>query len=63
MANQTTERERVRGYLLSQGERYDYFEIWSPSTWQKQMKRLREAQDNAEYFSELDLFTDESDAE
>ncbi len=29
MANQTTERERVRGYLLSQGERYGYFEIWS----------------------------------
>ena len=29
MANQTTERERVRGYLLSQGKRYDYFEIWS----------------------------------
>jgi len=41
----------------------NYFEIWSPSTWQKQMKRLREAQDNAEYFAELDLFTDESDAE
>lgn len=29
MANQTTERERIRGYLLSQGERYGYFEIWS----------------------------------
>ena len=29
MASQTTERERVRGYLLSQGKRYDYFEIWS----------------------------------
>jgi len=41
----------------------NYFEIWSPSTWQNQMTRLREAQDNAEYFAELDLFTDESDAE
>jgi len=37
-----------------------YFEIWSPSTWQRQMKQLQEAQENAEYFAELDLFTDES---
>ena len=29
MAEQTNERGRVRGYLLSQGERYGYFEIWS----------------------------------
>ncbi|MCH8109771.1 MAG: DinB family protein [Chloroflexi bacterium] len=28
MAEQTPENDRVRGYLMSQGERYDYFEIW-----------------------------------
>lgn len=38
----------------------NYFEIWSPATWQTQMKHLREAQNNAEYFAELDLFADES---
>lgn len=37
-----------------------YFEIWSPSHWGKQIKHLRAAQDNAGYFSELELFADEN---
>lgn len=38
----------------------NYFEIWSSASWQTQMKQLREAQNNAEYFAELELFADES---
>jgi MraZ protein len=37
-----------------------YFEIWSPATWQRQMKHLRDTQNNAGYFAELDLFAEES---
>ena len=28
MSNQSAESERIHGYLISQGERYDYFELW-----------------------------------
>jgi MraZ protein len=37
-----------------------YFEIWTQDAWQKQIAKLREAQDNASYFAELDLFADEA---
>lgn len=37
-----------------------YFEIWSAANWEKQKRHLAQAQDNAAYFSELDLFADES---
>jgi len=36
-----------------------YFEIWTPDAWQTQMTQLHEAQDNASYFAELELFADE----
>ena len=35
----------------------DYFEIWSPDRWEAQMGHLREAQGNARYFEDLDVFT------
>jgi len=38
----------------------DYFEIWQPQQWSKQMANLDKAQDNAQYFAKLNLFTNKS---
>ncbi|MDA1329973.1 MAG: division/cell wall cluster transcriptional repressor MraZ [Chloroflexi bacterium] len=36
-----------------------YFEIWTQPVWKKQMAAMRDAQANAQYFEDLDLFADE----
>jgi len=38
----------------------EYFEIWGPQQWAKQMANLDKAQDNSQYFAKLNLFTNES---
>lgn len=38
----------------------NYFEIWSPELWNGQKTHLNKAQDNAQYFANLDLFANES---
>ena len=38
----------------------NYFEIWSPDRWKKQVELAHNAQDNAQYFADLDLFANES---
>ncbi|MGH2583247.1 MAG: division/cell wall cluster transcriptional repressor MraZ [Anaerolineales bacterium] len=38
----------------------NYFEIWQPELWAKQNETLNKAQDNAQYFADLDLFAAES---
>lgn len=37
----------------------NYFEIWSPEQWTKQVDHLQKSQDNAQYFAGLDLFAAE----
>jgi MraZ protein len=37
----------------------NYFEIWSPEHWTKQVDHLQKSQDNAQYFAGLDLFAAE----
>ena len=38
----------------------NYFEIWHPERWAQQNETLNKAQDNAQYFADLDLFAAES---
>jgi MraZ protein len=40
--------------LVGQG---DYFEIWAPADWEKQMKEIENAEENAQRFALLDLST------
>ena len=54
-------RERVNldGEVMVVGAG-SYFEIWAPDLWSKQIDHLQKAQDNAQYFADLDLFANES---
>jgi MraZ protein len=54
-------RERVNldGEALVVGAG-NYFEIWSPDLWNKQIDHLQKSQDNAQYFAGLDLFAAEN---
>lgn len=53
------ERHQLDGEVIIKGSG-DYFEIWQPNQWAKQMANLEKAQDNAQYFAKLNLFTNES---
>jgi MraZ protein len=53
------ERQTLDGEVVIKGSG-NYFEIWQPEQWSKQMANLNKAQDNAQYFAKLDLFTNES---
>jgi MraZ protein len=53
------ERHTLDGEVIIKGSG-NYFEIWQPEQWSKQMANLNKAQDNAQYFAKLDLFTNES---
>ena len=54
--------EDLRNYAQLQGEvvligQGDYLELWAPAHWEKQEDRLRDAEANADYFSQLNLST------
>ena len=53
------ERHSLNGEVIIKGSG-DYFEIWEPGQWSKQMANLNKAQDNAGYFAKLDLFLNET---
>ncbi len=53
------ERHKLNGEVIIKGSG-DYFEIWEPEQWSRQMAALDKAQDNAQYFAKLDLFANES---
>lgn len=53
------ERHTLDGEVVIKGSG-NYFEIWQPEQWSKQMANLNKAQDNAQYFAKLDLFTNET---
>jgi MraZ protein len=53
------DRHQMNGEVVIKGSG-DYFEIWVPSEWSKQMANLEKVQDNAQYFAKLDLFANES---